>query len=72
MAIFVISLTLLGRALVIVNKSWKQAASQLERPKGVFRVNETECHYNVVLAKREDNNIGENVRKLECQKMYKA
>ena len=46
--------------------------SQLEGPKGVFRVNQTECHYNVVLAKREYSNIGENVRKLECQKMYKA
>jgi hypothetical protein len=27
--------------------------SQLEGPKGVFRVNETECHYNVDLAKRD-------------------
>ena len=40
--------------------------------KEIFRVNETECHYNVVLAKREDNNIGENVRKPKRQKMYKA
>jgi hypothetical protein len=46
--------------------------SQLEGSKGVFRVNETECHYNVVLAKRDYNNIGENVRKPKRQKMYKA
>ncbi len=40
-AIFVISLTLLGRALVIVNKSWKQRKSARRKSLGLMKQNAT-------------------------------